>query len=244
MSIWGKIIGAAAGMALGGPLGALAGAAAGHAVDRHFAAAPAEPADATRSIGFTIAVVALGAKMARADGDATPAEFAAFREVFHVPDGELRNVERVFDLARRDTAGWDSYARQIAGMFPDRPEVLEDLVTCLFHIARADGIVSEDEREFLRGVASVFGLSASTFARLCAEAGGGCEHDPYGVLGLDMTTADDEAVRQAYRRLMREHHPDRLIAAGMPQEFIAVATQKAAMINAAYDKIRRERGMT
>jgi DnaJ like chaperone protein len=241
MSIWGKIIGAAAGLAIGGPLGALAGGAAGHALDVGLST-PAETGDATRSIAFTIAVVALGAKMAKADGFVSDAEIVAFREVFRVPPDELRNVERVFNVAKRDTAGWQSYARQIGDMFPDRPEVLEDLVMCLFHIAKADGGVKEEEREFLRGVAETFGLPRSAFARLCAEAGGGCENDPYGVLGLDLT-ADDDAVRTAYRALMREHHPDRLIAAGMPQEFIVLANEKAATINTAYEKIRRERGM-
>ena len=98
MTIWGKIIGGVGGFAVGGPLGALIGAAAGHAVDRVRAAREAEAeADATKSIAFTIAVVALGAKIAKADGRVTRAEVNAFKDVFHVPPHELRNVSRVFD---------------------------------------------------------------------------------------------------------------------------------------------------
>lgn len=239
MTIWGKIVGAAAGLAIGGPIGGLLGAMAGHAVDWYRGQPPAD-GDATQHIAFTIGVIALGAKMAKADGAVTAAEVTAFRQVFRVPPEEEANVERLFNLARRDSAGFEPYARQLAGMFKDRPEVLEELLQCLFYIAKADGDVKPAELDYLRAVAGLFGLAQADFHRLCAEECAGCDVDPYGVLGVE-PQIDDESLKAAYRRLIREHHPDRLVALGMPADFIAVATDKMARINAAYDIIRRQR---
>ena len=138
MSIWGKLVGGAAGFALGGPLGALLGGIAGHVYDTT-RTAPAEiTADPTKQIGFTIAVIALGAKLAKADGVVTEDEIRAFRRVFKVAPEETKNVARVFNLARRSVAGYEPYARQVAGMFADNPVVLEELLGCLFFIAQAD----------------------------------------------------------------------------------------------------------
>ncbi|MDP6067220.1 MAG: TerB family tellurite resistance protein, partial [Alphaproteobacteria bacterium] len=101
MSIWTTIIGSAAGFALGGPIGALVGGLAGHAYGR-MRGGEAD-AGAQRQVAFTIGVIALGAKMAKADGVVTRDEVAAFREVFHVPPAEGKNVARVFDQAKKDS---------------------------------------------------------------------------------------------------------------------------------------------
>jgi DnaJ like chaperone protein len=239
MSIWGKIVGGAAGFAIGGPLGALIGAAAGHAVDMIRDAGPGEPADATRSITFTIGVIVLGAKMAKVDGRVSRDEIAAFRQVFHVPPEETENVARVFNQARRDHRGFEPYARQIADMLGDRPAVLEELVHCLLHIARADGTLNAPEKEYLRAVATIFGLDGRAFERLMLAETGGEETDPWALLGLAPGAAQEE-IRAAWLKLTRENHPDRLIAAGMPPEFVEVATAKMAAINAAYDRLRRQ----
>ncbi len=240
MTIWGKIIGGTAGFALGGPLGALAGAVAGHAIDRMRAARRPTP-EAARPVAFTIAVIVLAAKMAKADGVVTRDEIAAFKRVFHVPPHELLNVGRLFDQARRDVAGYEPYARQIAGIFRDSPHVLEELLGGLFEIARADNVVHPAELDYLRNVAAIFGFDEAAFERIQAGHMGPGEADPYEVLGLSADAGDDE-VKTAYRRLAREYHPDRLIGEGLPQEFIDLATEKQATINDAYDRIRRQRG--
>lgn len=240
MTIWGKILGSAAGMVLGGPFGALMGAVAGHAVDRFRAAQ--EPADATKSIAFTIAVIVLGAKMAKADGAVTRLEVRAFREVFHVPPEEEKNVARLFDQARRDAQGFEPYARQVGRMLKDSPAVLEELLDCLFHIAKADGQVGEAELAYLRRVAELFGLGEEAFARIRATHLGPDRGDPYAILGLPRDASDEE-VKRRWRELSREHHPDRLVAQGMPPEFIEVANRTMAAINAAYDAVAKARGM-
>lgn len=247
MSVWGKIIGGAAGFfALGGPLGALIGALAGHAIDKQLAdeTAPTGHDDrrATREIAFTIAVIALGAKMAKADGTVTRSEVAAFKQVFKIPPEELKNVARVFDQAKRGVAGFDAYARQLASMFDQRHPVLEELIDGLFHIARADGEVHESEIAYIREVAQIFGFSDADFVRLREVNIGPDLADPYTVLGVRREQSDDE-IKGAWRRLMRESHPDKLVAQGLPAEFVALANEKVATLNAAYDRIAKERGI-
>jgi DnaJ like chaperone protein len=256
MSILGAILGGAAGLiALGGPLGALLGAAAGHAIGRLSRRKSAsgvgatEPGlegldarAATKQVAFTMAVIALGAKMAKADGVVTRDEVDAFKQVFRVPEDELKNVARVFDQARKSPLGFEAYAGQIARMFRGQPAVLEELLDGLFHIAKADGQVGPDELDYLRKVAGIFGFSGNDFERLRAEHLGPDKADPYEILGVSRQSTDAE-IKAVYRKLVREHHPDRLIAKGLPEEFIDVATGKVATINAAWDKISKERGI-
>ncbi len=251
MSVWGKIIGAGAGFAVGGPLGALIGGLAGHAVDvmrGQTAEQMAGPAgelpperEGTKTIAFTIGVIVLGAKMAKADGRVTPDEVAAFKEVFRVPPEEMKNVGRLFNQARKDARGFEAYARQLGGMFRDNPAVLEELLDGLFHIARADGRVSPEEVAFLEQVAFEFGFSATDWQRIRAANLGPDEGDPYTILGV-AHDADETTIKRAYRDLVRENHPDRLVSQGLPQEFVDLANEKLATINQAYAKIRKARG--
>lgn len=235
MSIWGKIIGGTAGLALGGPIGALVGLAAGAAVDARSRARDRDP-DATKHITFTIGVIALAAKMAKADGQVTREEVDAFKTVFRVPPEEMTNVGRVFDMARQATAGFDAYARQIADLMHDNRPVLTDLLEALFFIAKSDGEVHPNELNYIRAVAKIFGLTPAEIDQLVHRHVGADPECPYGVLGVE-PSIDDAALKAHYRKLVRETHPDRLIAEGVPNDFIAVATRRAAEINAAYDTI-------
>ena len=195
-----------------------------------------------RQIGFTIGVIALGAKMARVDGQVSEVERAAFRAFFEVPPGEEANVERFFDLAKRDAGGFETYARQVAALFPDAPEILENVIEGLFSIAQADGRIDAAEAEYLAKVARIFGLPSSRFERAKAAALGVVECEPCVVLGID-PLATDEQIREAWLRQVRANHPDRLMAQGLPEEAIAVANRKLALINDAYDRLRRQRGL-
>lgn len=197
---------------------------------------------ATERITFTIGVIALSAKMAKADGTVTEDEIGAFREIFRIPPQERKNVARVYDLAKQDTAGFETYARQIAKLFDDRQVVLEDLLGALFYIAKADGVVDDSEMEYLRRVADIFGFDAAQFDCIAARHVGEGKADPYTVLGIDHT-ADDAAVKTAWRRLAKEHHPDRLVAMGVPREFVKVAENRLAAVNAAYERIAASRGL-
>ena len=237
MSIWGKVIGGGVGFALGGPFGALLGAFAGHAMDKAKATAPST---SDRQVAFTMAVIVLAAKMAKADGHVTHDEVDAFRQVFHIPSEEMKNVGRLFDEARQDAEGFEPYAQQIAAMFAGDPAVLEELLSGLFHIAKADGTVDAAELRFLSSVAAIFGFDGRAFERIRASELGPDEADPYQILGLTREASDDE-VKKAYHKLTREYHPDTLIAHGLPQEFIDLANEKMATINAAHDRIEKSR---
>jgi DnaJ like chaperone protein len=234
---------------VGGPIGALLGAVAGHAVDRmavpddQEALSPADERAATRQIAFTIGIIVLGAKMAKADGVVSRSEIVAFKQVFKIPPEEEQNVGRIFDQARRDARGFESYARQVAGLFSRKSPVLEELIDGLFHIAKADGKVSAEELEYLREVARIFGFEAADFARIRESHLGPDLGDPYNILGVTRAM-DNAAIKAAYRKLVRDTHPDKLMAKGLPPEFLAMATERLAVINAAYDRVSKERNIT
>ena len=192
------------------------------------------------SARVSAALVALGAKMAKADGQVRAEDVAAFNDVFHFAPEQGRDIARLFDLASRTTLGADGYARMIARRFRARPAALEDVMDGLFHIALADGVVTDDEDGFLRSVAESMGLSRTEFLRIRAAHLGPDLDDPYLLLGVDRD-ASDEDLRRAYRRMAANNHPDRLMARGVPPELQRVATRKMAMINTAYRKVQEER---
>jgi DnaJ like chaperone protein len=248
MSVVDRILVGARHLSFGGPLGHLLARVAEHLPHWH---APTDPdgrpadnghGDPRRRITFTIAVIALGAKMAKADGEVTRDEVAAFNDVFQTPLGEESHVRMIFDLARRSTHGFESYARQVARLFADDRAVLEDLLGGLFHIALADGELCASEDAYLREVARLFGFDGAEYARIRAthvDAPAIVVEDPHAILGVG-AGASAEEIRVAYRRLVRENHPDLLISQGLPPEFLARATARVARINAAHDRLTKE----
>jgi DnaJ like chaperone protein len=225
MSIWGRIV-------------ALAGRAFDMDAPEQGAGNPCGPD--VDDVGFTAAVIGLAAKMAKADGSATDDELAAAAQVFRPPPGEERTFRMAFSLAQQTVHGFESYARQIAKRYRERPCLLEDVLDGLFHIAGADGAVTLRELAYLRRVSDLFGFSELEFRRIKASNLGPDPDDPYAVLGL-LPGASMEDVRAAWRRLVGEFHPDRMIAQGAPAAFVAIAQAKTAAINAAYAQIREER---
>jgi DnaJ like chaperone protein len=189
---------------------------------------------------FSTAVTALGAKLAKADGNAQSHEYAAFSEVFQPEGGSEGNVRRLYQLARQTTRGFESYARRLAKRYRGCPQLLEDVLDGLFFVATSDGAVTADELAYLQRVSELFGQSPLVFRRLKATHLGSDAGDPYTVLGVPHD-ASDAAVRAAWRTALAEAHPDRARARGLPTEFIEVAEAKAAAINSAHDAILRER---
>lgn len=214
-------------------------AAAGNSLLTLLSAKVREP---EKSIAFTIGLIALCAKMAKADGVVLPEEVAAFRQILSIPEEELGHVARVFNLAKQDVAGFDAYARQLAQLFKAKPEVLEDVLDGLFHVAKADSTVHERELAYLSAVAEIFGFDGKAFQRILARHVHGPGQDHYAVLGVSPAISDAE-LRRAWMKLVREYHPDRHIAAGMPEEAVRIATERLARINAAYDAIAKQRGL-
>ena len=195
-----------------------------------------------RPVAFTVAMVALTAKMAKADGVVTEDEVAAFSELFHIPPGEERNVARLFNLAKQDVAGYEYYARRIASLFADEPQTLEDILDGLFHIAKADNLIHDAELAYLRRVAELLGFDAHQFGCIKARHVHPEASDPYLILDIERSASVDELKRH-YRSLVAETHPDRLIARGVPEEFVTIANDRLAAINDAWSRIRSERGI-
>ncbi len=196
-----------------------------------------ECAPRPNDVGFTAAVIGLAAKMAKADGDVSETELRAAAQVFRPPPGEEAAFRRAFSLAKQTVLGFDSYARQIGRKYRARPCLLEDVLDGLFHIAGADGGVTAAELAYLAEVANHFGFSELEFRRIKATNLGPDAGDPYAVLGL-LPGAAFEEVRQSWRRLAAENHPDRMLQRGAPAEFVEIAREKTAAINAAYARIR------
>ena len=197
-------------------------------------------AELRRETAFAIGMIALSAKMAKADGVVSRSEVDAFCRIFAIPPGEERNVSRVYNLAKRDVAGFDSYARDVARLFADDPAMLEAVLDGLFDIARADGAVHERELSYLEEVARIFGFDERAFETIRARHAVGEGADPYVILGADPTW-DYKRLRQHYRQLVGENHPDRLMAHGVPVEFARIANDRLSAINAAWDQIERMR---
>lgn len=233
MSIWHMLMTGAGGAAVGGPLGALLRAF----VSRSSSEARRERSLRRRQVAFTIAAIALAAKMARADGYASPNEFATFQRLFQVPEAERENAERFYRMAQGSTAGFEAYAGQAAALLGERSPVLEDLLEALLLIAATDGI-HPDEIAYLDQVAARFGFSPAEYARIKARHIEPPADDPYVMLGLAPGASFGE-VRAAYRALVRTYHPDRHMAEGTPPEFIRVAEARMAAINGAYAAIAK-----
>jgi DnaJ like chaperone protein len=261
MGYWGKVIGGMAGFAMGGPFGAAIGAALGHAADSgmgqgfQFPFSPsansvAGQAKVAALLGqkqqlFSIAVVALSAKLAKCDGPVKRAEIDTFRRQFRIPDSGVREIGRLFDLARESTDDFGTYATQLGDAFADNHPMLELVLGSLFAIARCDGAVNAKEQAFLGGVHRAFRLDRTAWDRASGAAPprpSADEPDPYEILGVARSTGGPE-LRAVWRKLMRENHPDALAARGVPPEFIEKASATVARINAAWDRIKRERGL-
>lgn len=259
MGYWGKVIGGVAGFAMGGPMGAVVGAALGHAADsgamEDFRAqfGPQvrwNPARLAAMLGrrdqlFAICCVVLSAKLAKCDGAVKREEIDAFKRQFRIPPESVRDIGRLFDQARDSPEGFDAYATQLGDAFADNRGMLEDVLTALFVIARADGAVNGREQDFLLRTHRAFGLDRAAWDRATGATPrqpAVDEPDAYGVLGVSRSASVEE-IRTTWKRLMRENHPDSLAARGVPAAFIARANEKVARINAAWDRIKREHGL-
>jgi DnaJ like chaperone protein len=192
-------------------------------------------------VAFTIGVIALSAKMAKADGVVSPLEVAAFKQVFQSSPAQAEQVARIFNLAKQDVAGYQTYADQLAALLEDDKKLRQDVLEGLMHVATADGGMHPKEDVFLRDVATRFGFSESEYrffrARFVKD-----NDNPYDVLRL-APTATNEEIKAQYRKLVSDNHPDKLMGRGVPAEFVDIATRKLAAINAAYDTIAKERGL-
>lgn len=221
MSIWSRIS------------EALAALANGEALSQVFDRLRTPP---EKTVAFTIAVIGLSAKMAKADGLVTRDEVMAFRQVFHIEPADEPGAARVFNLARQDVAGYEEYARRIGAMFSHDSDTLRDLMEGLFHIAMADGTYHPMEDAFLERVAQIFGLAPAQFLAMRARFVPDAPRDPYQVLGVSPDMPLEE-IRKHWRAQVRDSHPDVMIARGVPQEAVKLSEKRLIAINRAWEEI-------
>lgn len=218
---------------------ALAALASGESLAQVFKRLKSPP---EQSAGFTIAVIALGAKMAKADGIVTRNEVRAFREVFHIPKKHEESAARIFNLARKDVAGFEIYAKQIAKMLNNRPAILYDLLEGLFHVALADNTFQQEEHYFLTVVAKIFNVGEQDFKILRARFLPNQRIDPYAILGVE-SDASISDIEKIWKKNVFETHPDRMHARGVPVEAVKLAEKRLIQINDAWQKIAQERSV-
>ena len=239
MSIWGKVIGGAAGFALGGPLGAILGVMAGNAFDKRTGSNFKfnKINSQQKQQIFALSIIVLSAKLAKSDGKVTVDEVNAFKEKFNVPKNELPKVAKIFNEAKKEVYGYKQIADQIGILFADNKVILEELLNNLFYIAASDGKVSLSEIEMLKSISKSFNFTENEYQRIFQLSLKNNQSDPYKILGVSRQD-DDLTIRKKWITLNKEHHPDNLIAKGMPKEFIKRSNEELATINLAYEKIK------
>ena len=242
MSIWGKIIGGTTGFALGGPLGAIIGIMIGGSFDRS-----ARKLSSSNQISqqqkqnvFALCIIVLSAKIAKADGQVTKEEIYTFKEKFNIQAEEMSEVSKIFNEAKKSSFGFKNIADQVGNLFSDNKVLLEQLLNNLFYIAEADGLTTSNELEVLRSISQSFHFNETDFQRIFHSRLNNKESDPYKILGVTREDSDNN-IRKKWIELSKEHHPDYLIAKGMPKEFIKEANKELSSINLAYDKIKELR---
>ena len=242
MSIWGKIIGGTTGFALGGPLGAIIGMMIGGSFDRSgrkFSSSNQISQQQKQNV-FALCIIVLSAKIAKADGQVTKEEIYTFKEKFNIQAEEMSEVSKIFNEAKKSSFGFKNIADQVGNLFSDNKVLLEQLLNNLFYIAEADGLTSNNEVEVLRSISQSFHFNETDFQRIFHSRLNNKESDPYKILGVTREDSDNN-IRKKWIELSKEHHPDYLIAKGMPKEFIKEANKELSSINLAYDKIKELR---
>ena len=243
MSIWGKIIGGTTGFALGGPLGAIIGMMIGGSFDRSarkFSSSNQISQQQKQNV-FALCIIVLSAKIAKADGQVTKEEIYTFKEKFNIQAEEMSEVSKIFNEAKKSSFGFKNIADQVGNLFSDNKVLLEQLLNNLFYIAEADGLTSNNEVEVLRSISQSFHFNETDFQRIFHSRLNNKESDPYKILGVTREDSDNN-IRKKWIELSKEHHPDYLIAKGIPKEFIKEANKELSSINLAYDKIKELRG--
>ena len=237
MSIWKRLAAATSDLTIGFPLARLL-APDGEVQDLPNRQELSEQPD--NEIPFTMGIIALSAKMAKADGHVTRDEVEAFKDAFKVSPGEMKEAARAFNLAKRDSTGYEVLAAELVDLFKGNRKLLEDVLEGLFHIAKADEEVHRREKQFLGQVAKLFGFTDAEFSHIKARHVVAAKRNYYEVLGVGSLISDEELKRH-YRKLLADNQPDKLLARGVPVEFIAIATEKVGIITAAYEAIVQER---
>ena len=237
MSIWGSLLGGVIGFSFGGPFGALLGSFLGGKISGLNSSKTIGNQQSSQEI-FALSLIILSAKLSKADGHVSKEELIAVKDKLQIPDSEIDQVAKIFNKAKDESTGYEPYAKQIAEIFRDNINVLEEVINILFYIAEADGNVSNDEETMIANIAYIFGLSQKQYQSIKESRKTSDKLNPYIVLE-SQPTDDLKTIRKNYIRLSKEHHPDLLISKGVPVEVINESKNKMRSINAAWDQVQK-----
>ena len=238
MSIWGSLIGGMVGLSLGGPFGMLLGSIIGGKISRARSGARNFGVFAQSQQVFALSLIVLSAKLSKADGQVSKEELIAVRDKLKIPENEINNVGKIFNKAKEESSGYEPYAQQIAQIYKNNLNVLEEVINILFYIAEADGNTSQSELSMIQHIAQIFGLSQSQFNSIRESRKSSDKLNPYIVLE-SKPEENLQTIRKKYLKLSKEHHPDILISKGVPQEVIEESKKKMRAINSAWDQIQK-----
>ena len=237
MSIWGSLLGGVIGFSFGGPFGALLGSFLGGKISRLNSSKIIGNQQNSQEI-FALSLIILSAKLSKADGHVSKEELIAVKDKLQIPDSEIGQVAKIFNKAKDESTGYEPYAKQIAEIFRNNINVLEEVINILFYIAEADGNVSNDEETMIANIAYIFGLSQKQYQSIKESRKTSDKLNPYIVLE-SQPTDDLKTIRKNYIKLSKEHHPDLLISKGVPVEVINESKNKMRSINAAWDQVQK-----
>ena len=238
MSIWGSLIGGMVGLSLGGPFGMLLGSIIGGKISRARSGVRNFGAFSQPQQVFALSLIVLSAKLSKADGQVSKEELIAVRDKLKIPENEINNVGKIFNKAKGESSGYEPYAQQIAQIYKNNLNVLEEVINILFYIAEADGSTSKSELNMIKHIAQIFGLSQSQFNSIRESRKSSDKLNPYIVLE-SKSEENLQTIRKKYLKLSKEHHPDILMSKGVPKEVIEESKKKMRAINSAWDQIQK-----
>lgn len=260
MNWWGKLIGGGLGFMMGGPLGAIMGAAFGHQFDKglHHTGHQIPPSDTqrTQAAFFTASFSVMG-HIAKIDGQVSRSEIQLAKQVMDqmqlTPDQRTAAIN-LFNEGKQLDFPLDDVLRQFRKECHRRTNLLQMFMEILISTALADGHIDTTEQSIIVHIGEQLGFDVTTIRQLMqmVEAQQNYVNHPakaratlkdaYKVLGITEDISDSD-LKKAYRRQMSQHHPDKLVAKGLPEEMLKLATEKTQEIKAAYEQIKHSRGM-
>ena len=259
MSWWGKLVGGTFGFMMGGPIGALLGAALGNYFDGGLDSISMDETlgigatERVQSVFFTTTFAVMG-YVAKSDGQVTRDEIALAEQVMQQMqlNAEQRKLAiRLFDEGKKDGFPVQEILAQFKQESHRRRNLVQMFLEIVIATALADDELNVREQDILESLASDLGWSTDDFQQLLSMVSGQAQFGEqqtaqeklavaHELLGID-ASVNDQALKKAYRRLMNQHHPDKLVAKGLPEEMIDIATQKTQDIKSAYELIKSHR---